>query len=305
MANPIEFDTPIWNVFVGREQELEILQRELLGALPKTICITGPPGIGKTSLAMMFAELKRSAFPAGVYNLHATPFESVDKTIDHDVHRNSSPYLVILNDLEARPPEEVGHELTALRRKHPKARVLATSRFAHPLGVDHNLRLEGLSQGEFRELLEKRLSYVGSPQFAHDLYASLMGHPLATRLAASLLERGEVTPRELLELLQAFTWPGVVDSLGEEIPDKAPERRQIVADVVTVNDEFLRRFHEKPELLYELTPRGFEELVAELLTRLDYEVTLTPASTWEGWRKRHLCCRLSATGKIILERSST
>ena len=43
-------------------------------------------------------------------------------------------------------------------------------------------------------------------------------------------------------------------------------------------DEFLRKLHANPRLLYELTPRGFEELVAELLGRLDYEVTLTPAS---------------------------
>ena len=33
-----------------------------------------------------------------------------------------------------------------------------------------------------------------------------------------------------------------------------------------------------PNLLYSLSPRGFEEVVAELLGRLGYEITLTPAS---------------------------
>ena len=97
-------------------------------------------------------------------------------------------------------------------------------------------------------------------------------------MAVSLLKRDKITPRELLERLKAFTWSGPVDSLGEEIPEEAPEHQQIISNVRSVSDEFLFKLHKNPELLYELTPRGFEELIAELLGRLDYEVTLTPAS---------------------------
>lgn len=275
---PIQFDSPLRQLFVGRQTELKILQREFIGPTTKFVCISGPGGMGKTSLAMMFAERNRTSFPAGIYNLHATSFEGVDITVDRYVKGGVNPYLIIVDDLEARPPDKVEHELFAVRQKHPNASLLATTRFAHPSTIfDLQLKLSGLSQAEFYDLLQKRLHYSSSSQIAHEMYEALMGHPLAARLAVELLKRG-VTPRELLERLQSFTWTGLVDSLGAEIPKEAPEHRQIITDVTSVSDDFLFRLHENPELLYELTPRGFEELVAELLGRLDYEVTLTPIS---------------------------
>ncbi len=277
--DPLVFDSPIRQIFVGRERELGIIQRELLAPNAKTVFITGPPGIGKTALAMMFAELNQSAFPGGVHNLHATPFETVDYTVDRQVSQRSKPYLIIVNDLEVRPHQGVDHELTAVRRKHPNARILATSRFVHAASVvDLQLQLEGLSRAEFRALLERGLTYARDPRSIDELYSALMGNPLAARLVADLLNEREITPRELLERLQDFTRPGIVDSAGEEIPESTSEHRKIVANVVTVSDDFLRKLHENPKLLYDLSPRGFEELVAELLSRLGYAVTLTPVS---------------------------
>jgi hypothetical protein len=85
--------------------------------------------------------------------------------------------------------------------------------------------------------------------------------------------------QKFLKLLQPFTWPGVVGPQGETIPDDTPEHHLVVSDVITVSDELLRKLYANPHLLHEqLSPRGFEELVAELLGRLGYEVTLTPAS---------------------------
>lgn len=275
----IQFDSPIKQLFVGRQPELEILQREFTGPVAKFVCITGPGGMGKTSLAMMFAETNRDSFPGGVYNLHATSLEGVDVAVDKYVKGGINPYLIIVDDLESRPIDKVEHELFLIRQRHPNGRFLATTRFSHPSTVfDLQLRLSGLSQAEFNDLLQKRLHYLSSPQSANEMYEAFMGHPLATRLAVDLLKKGDITPRELLERLQSFTWAGLVDSLGAEIPDETPEHRQIIADVTSVSDDFLFRLHENPELLYELTPRGFEELVAELLGRLDYEITLTPVS---------------------------
>jgi restriction system protein len=265
--------------FVGRQSELEILRRELAGPTAKTVAISGPAGIGKTALAMAFAASNRDAFSAGVYNLHATPFEALDESVRRVVSSGVEPYLIILNELDARPQETVDHELSLLRQAYPNARVVLTSRVSQASsGVDLQLRLGGLSQAETRELLRKRLAYHASPELVPGLYELALGNPLATTLAADLLSREDVTPRQLLERLHAFTRPGVFDREGERIPDDAPAHRQIVADVVAVSDQFLHRLHNDPNLLHQLTPRGFEEIVAELLARLDYEVKLTPAS---------------------------
>lgn len=45
-----------------------------------------------------------------------------------------------------------------------------------------------------------------------------------------------------------------------------------------VNDELIARLAQRPELMRELAPRRFEELVAELFNRRGYHVTLTPAT---------------------------
>lgn len=275
----IQFDAPLRQFFVGRQSELEILHRELTDPGAKFVCILGPGGMGKTSLAMMFAETNRDSFPGGVYNLHATSLEGVDVTIDRDVKSNTAPYLIIVDDLETRPPDKIEHELYLVRQSHPNGRLLATTRLSYPSTIfDLQLRLSGLSQAEFHHLLQKRLHYLGTPQTANEMYEAFMGHPLAARLAVDLLKKGDITPRELLKRLQSFTWSGLVDSLGAEIPEETPKHKQIISDVTSVSDDFLFKLHERPELLYELTPRGFEELVAELLGRLDYEVTLTPVS---------------------------
>jgi len=84
----IQFDSPIKKFFVGRQRELEILQRELTGPDAKFVCILGPGGMGKTSLAMMFADINRDFFSGGVYNFHATTLERVDVSIDRHVTEN-------------------------------------------------------------------------------------------------------------------------------------------------------------------------------------------------------------------------
>jgi restriction system protein len=278
-SSAINDDAQILPLFVGREIELRVLGQELLGRAPRIVCISGPAGIGKTSLAMMFAQMNRQAFPAGVYNIHATPVEPLDRTAARDVPRKTKPYLIIANDVEILPEPLIDAQLGAMRQRHPNAHVILTSRFPRVSGhVAMQLNLAGLSQDEFRSLIEKRLAFAGEPEEAQALFAALAGHPLATTIAARLMETERLTPRELLQRLQDFTYPGMIDETGAEIREDAPDHDQMITDIVSVSDEFLQKLHDNPKLIYELSPRGFEELVAELLGRLEYEVTLTPAS---------------------------
>lgn len=274
------YDTPMTHGFIGRQSELEILDQELLGPTSKIVSITGSAGIGKTSLAMVFAELNKKAFPAGTFCLQATPYESLLSSVNRDANPNSSPYLLIINDLETRPQDLLREELNALQRNHPKAQILLTSRYQHNFNnIDRQLEIGGFSENEFHKFLEKKLlAYSGSSQLVNELYASLKGHPLATNIVADLLQKGDLTPRQLLEKLVEFTWPGFVDPTGVVIPNTEKEQKKIITDVISVSDDLLKELHKNPKIIYDLSPRGFEVLVADLLGRLNYEVTLTPAS---------------------------
>lgn len=72
---------------------------------------------------------------------------------------------------------------------------------------------------------------------------------------------------------------------------------RLVHAIATVNDELIRHVAKHPELLYELHPRRFEELVAELLRAQGFEPTLTPR-TRDGGRDI-LAARSDALGSLL------
>jgi restriction system protein len=265
--------------FIGRKREVAILRNELLGSEPKAVCITGLRGIGKTSLAMFFAETSKTEFPGGVYQFHASPFETINETVDRTVNEDSHPYLIVMDDVHLRPHAEVPYEIATLRHRHTTARIIFTSDgTSGPIPVDINVQLGGLMEREAHELIQRRLSYEQGAEGEHSLFHASKGHPLALTLAAAAMDSEKLSPRELLQRLQAFTHGGHFDSKGDPVPDTSERHKRVVADVITASDEFLKKLSDNPGILHQLSPRGFEELVAELLSRLGYGVTLTPAS---------------------------
>ena len=66
----------------------------------------------------------------------------------------------------------------------------------------------------------------------------------------------------------------IIDSLGNPINDIS----EIRIDVSEVNDWMLNELRKNPTDLYKLSPRRFEELIAEVLMRKGYSVELTPVT---------------------------
>jgi restriction endonuclease len=59
--------------------------------------------------------------------------------------------------------------------------------------------------------------------------------------------------------------------------------RELDIRVSAVSDELIRALAERPELMYDLRPRRFEELLAELFTRQGFEVELTKQTRDGGY----------------------
>lgn len=72
---------------------------------------------------------------------------------------------------------------------------------------------------------------------------------------------------------------------------------KLIHAVATVNDDLIRHLAKHPKLLFELNPRRFEELVAELLRAQGFESTLTPR-TRDGGRDI-LAARSDALGSLL------
>ncbi|AJZ60901.1 restriction endonuclease family protein [Paraburkholderia fungorum] len=265
--------------FVGRQREIDALSAALLGPDARAAAIVGETGMGKTALARMFGHLNQEFFSAGIYSVRVTPYESLGNAIDSHVSHPTNPYLLILEYLEDKPAPELQAELHELRRSRPNARLIGTSR--HDLGLkqfDLTLHLKGFERAEFYELLTKAQGVLDDKEPRDLLFDVLSGNVLGARAVADILQAGTMSPREILSRLRNFSYSGIIDANGRPIAAGAATGRQVITDVKIVSDELLREIHAEPQSVYELSPRRFEEFVAEVLDRLGYQTTLTPRS---------------------------
>jgi hypothetical protein len=81
-----------------------------------------------------------------------------------------------------------------------------------------------------------------------------------------------------LDLVQPGSIVTAIGPEGRSLALGSPERATFDLRVTEFNDDVIAALAAQPRLLYELSPRRFEELVAELYARAGFEVELTPAS---------------------------
>jgi RNA polymerase sigma factor (sigma-70 family) len=72
--------------------------------------------------------------------------------------------------------------------------------------------------------------------------------------------------------------PTVIAANGNPLDPDSDEHRRLELSIAEISEDLISRLVSNPELVYQLAPRRFEELVAELYARRGFEATLTPAS---------------------------
>jgi restriction endonuclease Mrr len=81
-----------------------------------------------------------------------------------------------------------------------------------------------------------------------------------------------------LKKISSYTIAPLRDWTFEDDP-----QHRLDVEVSVINVELAKYLSKHPELLYQMSPRRFEELIAEILRDMGYEVNLTPA-TRDGGR---------------------
>ncbi|GLZ32474.1 SARP family transcriptional regulator [Lentzea sp. NBRC 105346] len=220
--------------FVGRDEAVSLIIALLRTAqgVP-VVTLAGPPGVGKTALAVHAAHRMRSDFPDGqlYVNLRGyapgPPLSAVDVLprflralgtppdqvpLDQDEQEamfrstlTGQKVLLVLDNASS------AEQIRPLLPGSPGCAVLVTSRDTlRGLAVSHaasNVRLDVLDADETRSLLEGILGpeAVAEQREAADELASLCAHlPLALRIAAAnLVSRPELSIEDYVEELRA------------------------------------------------------------------------------------------------------
>ena len=262
--------------YFGRAREsdwLFNLFRRRSHGVPIVIC--GPPGVGKTTLLMQFLSEVRTRRAPLLISTNHRPDEAlteINARTDEFSRDRSVPEIVAIDDADAFDNQQLSiitgrvlnfkavRMLIFVTRNRPDYARAETLELAPLSSVD--------SEKVLRNLLGNELPFEDIQRAAN----VATGLPLALDLVAQLL-RGR-TKGDVNRLLR-----GEIYDLNEEII--LPERElitEIKPHIIHTNEALLEHLQQQPDLLYQLPSRKFEELVADLLTNLGYDIELTPAT---------------------------
>lgn len=260
--------------FIGRDRELEWLfghfNRRSFG-IPIVIC--GPPGVGKTGLLKQFLSSVRLRRPPLVLTTHFRPEESLTEVYarsDEFFRNRNPPEIVAIDDADVFDQQQL-NDITGRILNFKSIRAL----------IFVMRRCPKFTQGEILQL--QPLSITD----AQNILRNLLGPEFPStdiRRAASIASGSSLALRLIYKLCRGHDTNTIDRILRGDIYDISdqvilPEQqliKEVHPKILLANDTLIERLKRQPRSIYDLPPRKFEELVADLLADLGYEVEITP-----------------------------
>ncbi|MEV0346957.1 helix-turn-helix domain-containing protein [Nonomuraea sp. NPDC050680] len=209
---------------VGRDDEVAEIVAALRATPGRLVTLTGPGGVGKTTVALVAADVVAADHPGGVYFADLTDVTDPDDAVavvaraagSHAdtvtglaAHLAGTSALLVLDNLER--VTACGPQLVELLAAAPAAVVLATSRVPLRVRREREVRIAPLGPAAAVRLFGERLAAAGAPPPAGSgddgavaqLCRRADGLPLAIELLAAAAAR--LGPRELLKRVDQLT----------------------------------------------------------------------------------------------------
>lgn len=294
-------------IFIGRDKELEWLSRITRRGAFQPIIIHGPAGIGKSALLHYFAASARR-YPrpriwtlrddpaeayrqirAGLSELHQTGSLLRDTSVDKD---EGIPSVLAIDNADAFPSAtimEITQEL--LNWKRLEGIIFARREPIEPELTRGQIELRSLSNAEAREFIRHGLHIAFPSVEMSEILDATKGIPAALLILRQLMQGKSYS--EIKQLIRGNLY-------GKEQSLIVPDSRLIVAAkprIITANEILIQKLRMEPNGLYELDPRKFEEIVADLMADMGYDVELTPRSNDGG--KDILASKETEHGKML------
>jgi restriction system protein len=287
--------------FIGREAELDWLRNEtrnrerFLSDMP--LVVTGEAGIGKTALVAKFVtqlpETERAVW------IRCSRFDRDTAAFQVALRRSSGErpprrVVTILDGADEILEEDFGKMFFEVINYKIIRTVIVTTRRELKLRGQRVLRLEALPNTEAKLLVEQDATgTLISEDSMERILEIVRGHPQAIALVSKMARSME--PRQLQRVLHGHLYD--LDDAGKDEKKHIIELARPV--IVTANQNMVAELKKHPDDIFKLTSRQYEELIAELMSDMGYDVTLTKA-TRDGGKDILASIRTDATDFLML-----
>ncbi|HWL10219.1 MAG TPA: restriction endonuclease [Planctomicrobium sp.] len=275
---------------IDREEQFEWLDRfsGRRGYGSEPLIISGPAGVGKTTLLKVFFNSRRHRN----YFEHGAPLwckvtPSFDETRslleerlksdreDREFSRGGRGWeiSVIFDDAHVLSDKEISelyYRSINYKRVH---QVYFLSRRPIELERSKILQLRPISDFVVKRILQRDLKFQLSESQLDQSVQLIKGLPAAAELLAKLINLSG--PEGLTRILGGHLYDLQQTESGLVLPDTNPR-------LITVQNQLALDLKKCPDDLHKIKPRDFEELIAELLSDMGLEVKLTPATSDGG-----------------------
>lgn len=284
--------------FVGRRGQLEWFERLIFSHRHwfQPHFVIGPAGSGKTALVAQFLGMLRSRVDA-IWIDVANGLKQVDLNAEFDTRirrsgtkRSPGDAIVVIDQADAYDKKSLDRLIgMVLNYKVVRALIVTTRRKPSlEFAKAPVLTLAGLATAEARELFDSVAASSVSERVREQVLARANGNPMVLRLLIGALNTGGAK--------------GLSSALNVPLYDieEAGDSKIITVSkpqLIIVKNEIVTALKKEPESIFRLSPRRFEELLAELLESHGMTVELTPPSKDGG--RDILAYSESAVGKHL------
>lgn len=257
---------------------LDQLALQICSPKSTTTIVRGLGGIGKTALVSYALKKYRFNIPFKTkwISFYEQPSQQDLKGFLNALKEgfNSNKSLVVLDGAEAIEEKYLLDLVTAINKEFPLTSIVITTRSSLIIENALYITLSGLSLHHSMNVLQNFEHNLTSEEL-NIIANKLSGHPLALSLTGNLLKQRSF--QEIINSIEGelYNYQSVTKIGSEQIIEV------VSPTIINSTEVILNQLKNNSKQIYNISPREFECVIAELLRDMGFEIELTK-STRDG-----------------------